>query len=636
MFGWKTTGLSLGLLLTSCGGTDPEAEPLAVPSLQVDSQRVDVGSARLRETTEQEVVLRNTGDLAMGVRAIKTDGAPFSVVVVDGEAWAEAEEDGAYRIPAGGALTLQVAYAPESGSLHLGTLSLETIGKRFDGSFIDDAAAVYADPRRPRFDLGLRGMACGDGELTAPREVDFGAPRTAEDRTARVGWFNGSDAIVEVTELTTRGCDDVSISLDRTLPSFVTPGDALGAVVTLADGLETPIDCVAELSFSSTCEDGVDQVSQARFVSNPAAAEPLTLEILSPASGSRVPYGSSFEMVLEYHGSLPLDDQYCKVRSLRQGAADGRPTIADCSVETDSEGRAVVLVPTDFYLEAAPEVLVVQLVDEDGKTHQATVALRIGAEAQPDDLDGDGFGTTTEPADCDDSNPDVYPLAIEVEDGLDTDCDPRTVDPSLRDDDGDGISVGRGDCDDQDPATFPGQDERRDGRDNDCDGLVDEDTPASDDDHDGFTELQRDCDDDDPSVPPGAIEICGDRVDNDCDQIPDVADPGGCAEGALMQVGPVLSDRTAVSAGEEVELYVLAESVFGGDPTSVTWEADSGTITPLGLAAVWTAPARVTPTAWITAEVEADGLTRTPAGLWMSVVEPSALPDTVIVGSASP
>ena len=95
MFGWKTTGLSLGLLLTSCGGTDPEAEPLAVPSLQVDSQRVDVGSARLRETTEQEVVLRNTGDLAMGVRAIKTDGAPFSVVVVDGEAWAEAEEDGA-------------------------------------------------------------------------------------------------------------------------------------------------------------------------------------------------------------------------------------------------------------------------------------------------------------------------------------------------------------------------------------------------------------------------------------------------------------------------------------------------------------------------------------------------------------
>jgi hypothetical protein len=88
--------------------------------------------------------------------------------------------------------------------------------------------------------------------------------------------------------------------------------------------------------------------------------------------------------------------------------------------------------------------------------------------------------------DCDDGNAFVYPGAAEVCDGLDTDCD--TVQESDdQDADSDGYAgcatwvdqgggvVGGGDCDDQDAESFPGAPELCDGADNDCDLGVDED-----------------------------------------------------------------------------------------------------------------------------------------------------------------
>ena len=75
-------------------------------------------------------------------------------------------------------------------------------------------------------------------------------------------------------------------------------------------------------------------------------------------------------------------------------------------------------------------------------------------EAGPDggsDLDGDGFGDD----DCDDSDPSVYPGAVEVPyDETDQDCDGSDLD----DVDGDGFDaeiVGGTDCDDLDPAVHP-------------------------------------------------------------------------------------------------------------------------------------------------------------------------------------
>ena len=101
-----------------------------------------------------------------------------------------------------------------------------------------------------------------------------------------------------------------------------------------------------------------------------------------------------------------------------------------------------------------------------------------------DDADGDGYGNPVSVAcehqelDCDDSNPDTYPGAVEICDGLDNDCN-GSPDTNERDKDQDGWMICENDCDDAEPAVNPGAEESEaagncgDGLDNDCDNTVD-------------------------------------------------------------------------------------------------------------------------------------------------------------------
>ena len=152
------------------------------------------------------------------------------------------------------------------------------------------------------------------------------------------------------------------------------------------------------------------------------------------------------------------------------------------------------------------------------------------------DNDGDGVGGfwltqvacsmpqgyAGDSSDCDDTNAAIYPLAPELCDGSDNDCDGNLGGDEI-DNDGDGVTECSQDCDDADPLRFPGSAELCDGIDNDCDaattavgGEIDADSDAS------LSCL--DCDDDantGPGVYPGASEVC-DGVDNDCDGTVDV------------------------------------------------------------------------------------------------------------------
>ena len=134
------------------------------------------------------------------------------------------------------------------------------------------------------------------------------------------------------------------------------------------------------------------------------------------------------------------------------------------------------------------------LVDEEGSTVYA-------------DLDGDGygdpgtelvtcdtpFGYTVIGGDCDDSDADVNPLADEVCDAVDNDCDGDT-------DEADALGA----------STFYA-DADGDGFGDEDDALVACSAPE------GFTSEAGDCDDGDAGISPGVEEISADGIDQDCD-----------------------------------------------------------------------------------------------------------------------
>ena len=114
------------------------------------------------------------------------------------------------------------------------------------------------------------------------------------------------------------------------------------------------------------------------------------------------------------------------------------------------------------------------------------------------DGDGDGFDSSDSGGgDCDDTNPEINPTAVEVCDGIDNNCtglideaDP-TIDTSTlltfyRDADGDGFGVT---TQDQKACTVPS----------------------------GASDVDGDCDDEDAATYPGAIDVPGDCIDQDCD-----------------------------------------------------------------------------------------------------------------------
>ena len=125
------------------------------------------------------------------------------------------------------------------------------------------------------------------------------------------------------------------------------------------------------------------------------------------------------------------------------------------------------------------------------------------------DNDGDGFCTEPEgdrPLDCDDANSQVFPLAPQLCDGLNNDCENPLWPVVPTDDadlDADGVAECAGDCDDTDPLVSPNAPELCNGQDDDCDGQIDEGSAevydGQDNDCDG--QIDEGLDDDGDGIP---------------------------------------------------------------------------------------------------------------------------------------
>jgi MYXO-CTERM domain-containing protein len=211
-------------------------------------------------------------------------------------------------------------------------------------------------------------------------------------------------------------------------------------------------------------------------------------------------------------------------------------TIADFDIE--GSGAFSVQTPTPIYVLPGDSDQIEVAYEPDGASSEASAIISMdtdapGLESTPIVLrgnqctgsghpgwDADNDGWTVCGGDCDDTDPGVYPGAVERPDNsTDDDCDDEegeAPDDPEADLDGDGVTISEGDCLDTDPTIAPGMDETPNQIDDDCDGFIDEGTELYDDDGDGLSEVDGDCNDDDYLVVPGGEESQND-IDDDCD-----------------------------------------------------------------------------------------------------------------------
>ncbi|MEZ4320056.1 MAG: putative metal-binding motif-containing protein [Myxococcota bacterium] len=240
---------------------------------------------------------------------------------------------------------------------------------------------------------------------------------------------------------------------------------------------------------------------------------PLLVPFLALFSGCKVDRTSC-----EYRG-LPLD-QYFEDRD-RDGFGNATAFIMDC----DDPGLGWTRVnPTDCD-DLRPSVFPGATELCDGLDNNCNLAIDDGLVFQDFwiDSDGDGFGNpqlqlqacsvpegaAEVPGDCLDTDAAINPIATEVCDGIDNDCD------GLVDDD-DALPLVDGGLDTTTTLVWHPDADMDTYGDRDLEVRACEAPP-------GTVADSADCNDADPEINPDAMEVC-DGVDNDCDQLYDDSD----------------------------------------------------------------------------------------------------------------
>ncbi len=148
------------------------------------------------------------------------------------------------------------------------------------------------------------------------------------------------------------------------------------------------------------------------------------------------------------------------------------------------------------------------------------------------------------------------------------------------------------DCDDSDPAVYPGAEELCNNKDDNCDGQIDEglatDSYYLDNDGDGFGNAEmsittcappsgyvannEDCDDSDPTINPDASEIANNGIDEDCDGMDFVSSTENSVEESLLiHPNPAMDKVYIISNAPDVQF-----ALFNSQGKSMRAYSDGG------------------------------------------------------------
>jgi MYXO-CTERM domain-containing protein len=604
-FGWMF--LTIGLI-SACEETT-NIPGNGLPQAEVSGHRIEFGEVAWGETAQEQITIRNTGTLPLGVSTIALGTnemeANFALnlnhlVSCDGGGGETTSED---PLSGGGSaggsdtgLTTDGVEDGTEGSTSHDVIILQTgcsytfdvnlspvsVGAIFGSVIIDYATQAgeepeyYRDPDLYRETVILEGRSDkGAGNVViSPRTLDFGYPYPGEDRIKYVEIHNVGNGELTVEEpVLNEACNE----------SYIFDFGRLTGGTTLPAHTSTlfPVSYTASMSGDAECEmtigtNDVDTPSsrvsvRGQMGSNPLCTPP-TVDLVTPAPGAI--HGTSEDLVLElriHDADQPPTTLHCSVTSMLN-TSEEITELANCTPYSES-GYTLVSIPSDLLL-IGTDTLLVTVRDDCGFEDTASTSVVYRATYPPSDDDGDGYASTDlENPDCDDDDVLVFPFATEIYDGKDNDCDGEIdEDSDGMDDDGDGHSEADGDCNDADDTMYPGAPEQSDTKDNDCNGIIDDNTGLYDDDGDGFAETDNDCNDTNPDVHPAAIEYC-DGIDNNCNGLKDQRD--GCIEinGAPMVLGEIQMGATALGPGEST---IMTIDTFDpdGEELIFAWQED--------------------------------------------------------------
>jgi len=556
--------------MAACDAQDVGGE--FAQDIHVSEQHVEFGHVPVGSSASYTVQVHNTGafDLVFSqVPDVIHEGThePFTLdatwTLLPGDELGTAE----VRLAPGTYEEMTITYTPvaaEDSYAHIGLYSNDTDeANRF--------VVLHGSSRE--------GVPAAD---VTPNAVDFGHVPSGTTVEEVVEIHNVGEVDVEIVAVAVDTGPFVVVaqpdapilpdSMDTVVVQFASDGDHAIGLITVEIAGEPNIVHAVSLSANSPGS-----------ISN----SPPAVALLDPTEPTVFPAYQDLDLLAEaFDNEQPDTGLFCTLESNRLGIVE-----QETSDPAASEVRFVIDIDESTFGNAPGlHTLTLCCADVFNETACLTTVVSVDWPFSDDDADGDGYAPGD--GDCDDTDPDCYPSAMEWPDGVDNNCDGVVDDnTSNSDDDGDGLSEAEGDCDDSDALTYPHAIEQADFLDNDCDGLIDEGTNFVDDDLDGLSEALGDCNDGDATVYPGGVEWC-DGVDNDCDGVADE----DCIDdtSSLGIVGGIQTEVIVAYPGQEVGLCLTVAA----DPDAVLvydWDAEGGTFLgdAVGSCVTWVAAERV-------------------------------------------